>query len=557
MAPHGRDAALAADILGKAGVPSRICANLDDLTGAITEGAGAALLTEEGLARRDVLPLQRWVAAQPSWSDFPFILLAAPRFGASRGAQGLAWLDGLGNAVLLERPLGAAVLSSAVRAALRARGRQYQARTLLAEYERTAAQIAALNASLEERVAARTAELRAEARERERAEAMLIQAQKMEVLGQLAGGVAHDVNNVLQAVLGGARMIVRRPDDPAAVTRLAGMVVDAALRGAGVARRLLALARRGKLQVEPVDAHHMFAGLQEVLAHTLGGAVTVHVEAGSDLPPVLADRGQLETVLVNLAVNARDAIAPQAGAVTFSAVAEEVASGEPHPSGLAPGSYLRLAVADDGPGMDAGTLARATEPFFTTKPRGKGTGLGLSMARGFAEQSGGAMHIDSALERGTIVTLWLPQAGKAVEPPTAPPAASVVAAPGRTQRRCVLLVDDEPQVRTVLAAGIAERGHVVIQAVDAAAALARLDAGEPVDLLITDLAMPGQDGLTLIRAARTRHPGLAALLITGHVGDATSMLLDQAASDGPFGLVHKPVMPDELADRADAMMSAA
>jgi CheY-like chemotaxis protein len=294
-----------------------------------------------------------------------------------------------------------------------------------------------------------------------------------------------------------------------------------------------------------------------VLAHTLGGAVTVHVEAGSDLPALKADRGQLETVLVNLAVNARDAIVPQAGTVTLSANVEEVASGEPHPSGLAPGGYLRLAVVDDGQGMDAGTLVRATEPFFTTKPRGKGTGLGLSMARSFAEQCGGALHIDSAPGRGTTVTLWLPQAGKAVESHAAPPAASLVAVPGRMQRRCVLLVDDEPQVRAVLAAGIAERGHVVIEAVDAAEALVRLDAGEPVDLLVTDLAMPGLDGLALIRAARTRHPGLAALLITGHMGDAASMLLNQAASDGPFGVAHKPVMPDDLADRADALMSAA
>jgi CheY-like chemotaxis protein len=301
----------------------------------------------------------------------------------------------------------------------------------------------------------------------------------------------------------------------------------------------------------------MFVGLQEVLAHTLGGSVTVRVEAGSDLPALLADRGQLETVLVNLAVNARDAIAPQAGTVTLSATVEEVAAGEAHPSGLVSGGYLRLAVSDDGLGMDTLTLARATEPFFTTKPRGKGTGLGLSMARSFAEQCGGALRIDSAPERGTTVTLWLPQAGKAAEPDAAPPAADVVAGPVRTQRRCVLLVDDEPQVRAVLAAGIAERGHIVIQAEDSATALARLDAGGLVHLLITDLAMPGLDGLALIRAARTRHPDLAALLITGHAGDAASMLLNQAASDGPFGLVHKPVMPDDLADRADAMMFAA
>ena len=178
------------------------------------------------------------------------------------------------------------------------------------------------------------------------------------------------------------------------------------------------------------------------------------------------------------------------------------------------------------------------------------------MARSFAEQCGGALRIGSTPGSATTVTLWLPQAGEAAGPDAAPPCASVVTGPGRTQRSFVLLVD-EPQVRAVLAAGIAQRGHVVIQVVDAAAALAQLDAEEKVDLLVTDLAMTGLDGLALIRAARTRHPGLAALLITGHIGYAASMLLNQAASDGPFGVVYKPVMPDDLADRADALTSAA
>ena len=269
-----------------------------------------------------------------------------------------------------------------------------------------------------------TARREAEAALRETEERMR-QAQKLEALGQLAGGVAHDINNVLQAVAGGAALIRRRVTDSEAVRRLADMITEAATRGSATCRRLLSFARKTELQAAPVRAAALLDGLREILAHTLGAGIAVRVEAAEDLPALLADRGELETVLVNLAANARDAM-PEGGTIALRAEAEQVAAGIPHRHDLLPGAYVRIAVADTGHGMDAATLARAAEPFFTTKPIGKGTGLGLAMARGFAEQSGGRFAIESRPGAGTTVTLWLPVAAGAADPGAPAPDAECI-----------------------------------------------------------------------------------------------------------------------------------
>ena len=231
----------------------------------------------------------------------------------------------------------------------------------------------------------------------------LAHAQRMEALGQLAGGVAHDFNNVLQAVQSAARVIKRRPNDAESVSKMAQIAADAAERGIGVTQRLLSFARRADLRTEAVDAQALFAGLREILSHTLGGGVEVRIELAHSLPKFETDRAQLETVLVNLATNARDAMAG-AGVLTFTAAPVV------DPAQLKPGAYIHISIGDTGCGMSPEVLERATEPFFTTKPQGLGTGLGLAMARGFSEQSGGALTIESVAERGTTVHLWLPLA---------------------------------------------------------------------------------------------------------------------------------------------------
>ena len=347
--------------------------------------------------------------------------------------------------------------------------------------------------------------------EREAAMDSLAQGQRMEALGRLAGGVAHDINNVLQAVLGGARLIGKRSHDQG-VHRLAQLVGEAAERGGAVTRRLLAFARRDSLEAESLAVKPLLEGVHEVLAHTLGAAVHVQLRIAPGVPAVFADRAQLETVLVNLAINARDALMPRGGAIEISAAAENV--DERHAAKLAPGRYVRLSISDNGDGMDAETLRRATEPFFTTKEKGQGTGLGLAMAQGFCEQSGGAMAIASVLERGTRVTLWLPQAPafSAVMQPVRPAEAELH---GR-----VLVVDDEPEVLAVLVAGLRERGHSVVPAGGGLEALGALSADPTFDLLVTDLSMPGIDGLKLIEEARRMKPGMPAVLLTGFVAEA-------------------------------------
>ena len=264
---------------------------------------------------------------------------------------------------------------------------------------------------LNERLEARVTE---EVAAREKAQARLAQAQRMEALGQLAGGIAHDFNNVLQAVAGGLSLIQKRADNGDVVRRLARMSTDAAERGAAITGRLLAFSRRGELRATPIAPRPLLENLSEILTATLGADIEVRIESAEDISPLLADKAQLETVLVNLAVNARDAM-PAGGALTVSARPERVVDARSSPAGLNPGGYVCIELTDTGAGMNEVTLARASEPFFTTKSAGQGTGLGLAMARGFAEQSGGGFAIRSKLGQGTTVTLWFPTAGAAFD----------------------------------------------------------------------------------------------------------------------------------------------
>jgi signal transduction histidine kinase/ActR/RegA family two-component response regulator len=406
------------------------------------------------------------------------------------------------------------------------------------------ARLRQLNRDLEARVYAEVA-IREQVQER------LAQAQRLEALGQLAAGVAHDFNNVLQAVSGGLTLIQSRAENVEVVRRFTRMALDAAERGATITGRLLAFARRGELRAEAVDTEELFQSLKEMLAPTLGAAVTMLTHSASQMVRLQADKGQLETVLVNLAVNARDAM-PDGGTLTIAAEPEVIASFPVHPHGLLAGHYVRLTVADTGIGMDTVTLARAAEPFFTTKPVGRGTGLGLPMARGFAQQSGGGFAIESAPGRGTLVTLWFPQGVDAATVSEAvadgPPA--LVEAPAFR----VLLVDDDPLVREVLAGQLENQGYRIVQASDGLAALAWLDRNESVDLLVTDFAMPGMNGLSLIKEVRRRCDTLPVLLLTGYADSGIHLAMDDI-TDGTTILLRKPVRGEELIERAAALLA--
>jgi PAS domain S-box-containing protein len=419
----------------------------------------------------------------------------------------------------------------------------------VSERKRTEVLLAQSHADLEARV-------REEVSAREAAQTRAAHAERMQALGQLAGGIAHDFNNVLQAVMGAARLIERRSADEAGVRRFARLAIEAVERGASTTRRLLAFGHRADLRAEAIDVSALLGDLQEILTHTLGAAVDVRVTVGAGVSQVLADKGQLETALINLATNARDAM-PGGGRLTFSAETETVRDGTSDRSGLAPGRYVRLAVTDTGIGMEPATLARAGDPFFTTKALGAGTGLGLPMAKGFIEQSGGALSIHSRVGEGTTVSLWLPEAGSdliriAAAPQGRDLAESAPGLPAPSTR--VLLVDDEDLVREVLAEHLEDAGYRVLAASNGSEALALLAAGKAVDVLVTDLAMPGMDGLAVIRAAQERRPGLPAVLLTGYAGDGAALAVGGAVT-GRFSLLRKPVSGDHLVDRVRALLA--
>jgi signal transduction histidine kinase/CheY-like chemotaxis protein len=414
----------------------------------------------------------------------------------------------------------------------------------IARRQRAEARLEQLNRELEARV-------QQEVAARDRIQERLAQSQRLEALGQLAAGIAHDFNNVLQAVSGGLALIQRRSEDGDMVRRFARMATDAAERGAAITGRLLAFARRGRLRAEAVDAGQLLAALCEMLAPTIGPGVEIKIEHGRNPPLLCVDRGQVETVIVNLAINARDAM-PDGGLLTIAAVPEVVDAASGKIGGLTPGHYVRLTVSDTGTGMDLATLARAADPFFTTKPVGRGTGLGLPMARGFAHQSGGSFAIESTPSVGTTVTLWFPQAQTA--PANAATVAHTDALLPATKPSRVMVVDDDTLVRNTLVSQLEDQGYQIVEASDGLAALALLDRNEPIDLLVTDFAMPGMNGLALIKEVHRRWPELPALLLTGYADAGVQHAIDDMKGWQPV-LLRKPVRSDDLTERAAALLA--
>jgi PAS domain S-box-containing protein len=391
-------------------------------------------------------------------------------------------------------------------------------------------------AELERLVEARTLEL-AEAQTR------LAHAQRMEALGQLAGGIAHDFNNVLQAVEAAADLIERRPE-PEHLPRYLRMAREATKRGSAISRRLLSMSKRSELEPERVDTARLIEDVAGVLRRTMGLGVTVEVDCPPNCPPLLVDRRQLETALLNIAANAREAM-EGAGTLTLRARPDTPAGAESsrYKALLRPGDYVRVEIVDTGRGMGPDVRARAAEPFFSTKPRGQGAGLGLSMARGFADQSGGALRLDSEPGQGASVALWLPVA----EAPAAEPPAPQANARGR-----LLLVDDDPLVRELVSEQLRVAGFDVTCCGEGRIAIERIDAGLAFDLLLTDFAMPEMNGVTLAREARKRHPLLPVVVLTGYASEAA----DAAGADN-FSLLRKPIDSKALIGRVNELIGAA
>jgi len=762
LAPLGRDAAIAAAMLAEAGLLARICRDLHHLVAELDEGAGTAVLTEEPIRQGvgDLKALGQWIAAQPPWSDFPFILLTERGGGLERNPFAARYAGVLGNVSFLERPFHPTTLISVVQTALRGRRRQYEARSRLEELDesqdrlrlalaagrlgaweldvptrslaaspackatfgrgaeedfsfsdllasihpddaerRKTAVAQALDTGkeydIEYRViwpdgsvhwveirghvirdvagrpvrmtgvssditdrktaeeAARAAELIAsekrfraifdtafqltwllgldgriivanhtalqaigssdaagtpiwesawwsgtpEEAERLRSEfaraargefvryepelvlpdgsshtydfslkpftdasgeitrliaegrdvtelkrttAALLQSQKMEAIGQLTGGVAHDFNNLLMAVIGNLDLLRKRVAGDPRLDRLIQGAMQGAKRGASLTQRLLAFARRQELHAESVDAAALIRDIDELLRRSVGPRIEVRLDAPDSLPPAKVDPNQLELAILNLVVNARDAM-PNGGVVEINvAEAEAPHRGVPE---LAPGRYLRICIHDNGTGMDADTLKRAIEPFFSTKELGKGTGLGLSMVHGLAVQSGGTLRMTSRLGEGTTAELWLPLA-------TTPASKATELAETRLEAppSTILVVDDDVLIAMSTVDMLEDLGHTVIEANNGAKALEIIERDVPIDLILTDYAMPGMTGLELAHAARKLRPGVPVLIATGYAELHETSHLD-------FPRLTKPYQQHQLASHVARLLS--
>jgi signal transduction histidine kinase len=391
---------------------------------------------------------------------------------------------------------------------------------VFAELYRKTRQLEALNAELERRVAERTAELeqantdlerRVEerTREREAALAQVHEMSKVESLGQLTGGVAHDFNNLLMAVLGNLELLSKYlPDDPR-LRRLVDGAVQGAERGATLTKRMLAFARRQELKQEAIDIPDLVRGMTDLLQRSIGPTVAIETRFPLALPAVWADANQLEMALLNLAVNARDAM-PEGGLIIISAHEEG------NDDTAAVSGFVRICVRDTGVGMDETTLNRATEPFFTTKEPGKGTGLGLSMVHGLAQQSGGRFVLKSKPGEGSVAELWLPVARPAIEANADDEQISRFDMTTARPALKVLAVDDDPLVLTNTAAMLEDLGHTCLRAASAAQALEILRRGAGVDLVITDQVMPRMTGVQLAQAIGRDWPKLPVMIATGY-----------------------------------------
>jgi signal transduction histidine kinase/CheY-like chemotaxis protein len=671
LAPIGRDAAVAAALIREAGFFANIADDLAALIHEVEAGAGLAVIAEEAIKTADLRNLVKWLNDQPSWSDFPIVLLTHQGGGPERNPDAARLGQALGNVTFIERPFHPTTLVSIVGSAVRGRRRQYQTRAILEdltesegllqtalnaghlgalelhlpefeleasdtcktfygrkpgdpfsyqdlldavhpddraprqqaldrsirsgkdysfEYrniwpdgsvhwvdvraravrrpdgsikslvgvstditarktseierenllaqlasERTA--LAELTATLEQRVEERTAELMKEVAAREKAQEQLRQAQKMETIGQLTGGVAHDFNNLLMAVMGNLDLLRKRiPDDPR-LHRLIDGALQGAERGASLTQRLLAFARQQDLKAVPVDLGALIQGMIDLLERSLGPRIVLRLDIPANLPPARIDANQLELAILNLAINARDAM-PDGGSIDIR-VSDYRSSGD---ATLKPGGYLKVSVIDTGKGMTPDILKKAIEPFFSSKPLGKGTGLGLSMVHGLVVQLGGALQLSSTVGKGTTATLILPVATAA---PEAESPARV--APKVNHSAVILFVDDDPLIAMSTMEMLEDLGHQVIGANSGLHALDIIKSEQPIDLMMTDHVMPGMTGIELAAASREVRPSLPILLATGYAD-----LPEGAQPDLPR--LAKPYHQDQLRDRLDQLL---
>ena len=542
-APYGRDAEGVAKLLCTSGHDVAVCADPAQIAVRFDDHTGVVLVTAEALRGDDLPALQQRIAEQPVWSDVPFVVLIArdtSRHTISDTVRARL-TDLVTNIVLLERPLSAASLLSSIDSALRARHRQFELRDRMKEIERA-------TETLEEKVRQRTADLEAEMASRARAEAALRQSQKMEAIGHLTGGIAHDFNNMLTGIIGSIDIIRRR----IATGRLDGLerYMDAAWqssqRAAALTHRLLAFSRRQSLDSKPIDANSLVGSLRDLLERTINESITLQLSLSEDTGAVVADANQLESSILNLAINARDAM-PKGGTLTVATRRVMLDEAAATALALRPRAYVVVTVNDTGTGMSPELIEQVFDPFFTTKPAGQGTGLGLSMVLGFAQQSGGQVRIQSALGVGTSVEVYLPAAAQPAEEVTVEKT-ETPAGDGQT----ILVVEDDDAVRLLVVSLLEELGYKAIEVSSPRLALPILQASRAIHLMVSDYGMPGMNGRELADVARKHRPELPILFVTGYAETATVRSRFLGTN---MDLITKPFTLDVLAEKMRALIA--
>lgn len=671
LAPYGADSSSVVQVLTEHGYDARACANVQAVAEALDDHVGVVLATEEALHSPYLAQLRDQLAQQPSWSDIPFIVLAARRTGPERERDSLYMklLPYIGNAVVVERPLSLTSLLSGLTSAMRSRQKQFDMRDRMRELEASRLAIAASEAELrrvsdalpvmisfldrelryrfanrafenwvgiasdkivdrhvteldadnplalsmaslqqalggeevrlqqswphldgrrrdveisllprcdadgqvdgvhvfvqdvtdrreteerlEARVAQRTAALTAEMTRRERAEEALRQSQKMEAVGQLTGGIAHDFNNMLTGVLGSLELMKRQLalGKHERLPRYLDTAFSSAERAASLTARLLAFSRRQSLDARPVDIEVLLSSLQELLHRSIRENIRLEIIHAPDLPEAKVDANQLENAIINLVVNARDAM-PDGGVLTVRTCAQDVDDASViRPTELHPGRYVVISVTDTGVGMEEHVLSKIFDPFFTTKPIGQGTGLGLSMVYGFARQSGGQVHVQSRVGKGTTASIYLPVAETINSEKPVHPERPVPIGKGEH----VLIVEDDPAVRALMTECLTELSYVVFEVENADAAIVILQSEQPLSLMVSDVGLPGMNGRQLAEIARHHRPELPVLFVTGYAANA-------AIRAGYLGtnmsMITKPFRFEELGGKVRDMLSA-
>jgi signal transduction histidine kinase len=506
LAPRGRDAEIATQILREAGFAADAIRDLHSLRELIDAGAGLAIIADEALQTADLRPLADLLSHQPPWSDFPMVILTQRGGGLEKNPFASRLADTLGNVTFLERPFHPTTLASVVRTAIRGRRRQYEARARLEE-------LSGLATTLEQRV---TKEVNARAK----AEETLRQSQKMEAVGQLTGGIAHDFNNLLTGIGGSLQMIETRMAQGRmdAVDRYVLAAQGAVKRAASLTHRLLAFSRRQTLDPKPTNVNRLIGGMEELIRRTVGTSVQMEVVGAGGLWPTLVDPNQLENALLNLCINARDAM-PDGGRLTIETANKWLDERAAKERDLPPGQYVSLCVTDTGTGMTPAVMEHVFEPFFTTKPLGQGTGLGLSMIYGFARQSGGHIRIYTEVGKGTTMCLYLPRHDRNAELEDG--LSELHKATPAGDGEVVMVIDDEPTIRMLISEVLEEQGYSTIEAPDGPSAMRVLRSAARIDLLITDVGLPnGMNGRQIADAARELRSDLKVLFITGYAENA-------------------------------------